>query len=110
VPKRKEYKETIFIECECGDPQDSVILHRFIAHKEEKWEPELYMDSFLVTYDSFWKRLRHATRYLLGRTPRKYGFFGCTLIGRDDAAKMVEVLDVFIGEYDEWEKNNTEKD
>ena len=100
--------DTIFIECECGDPRDSVIVHRFVGNTRLGWEPELYMDSFMAPVWPWYKRVPHAVRYLFGFEAKKYGHFGCTLISRRDAEHLMDVCRGFCAEFDAYKEADDE--
>lgn len=107
----KNFSEETLVTCECGDPDHSVILSHFHLAQNKGasndpnfiWEPELYVYARMITWDSFWKRLRTAWRYLWKIDGRNH-HYGETLIRREDVDKITEVLQTFAKESDKyWE-------
>lgn len=92
--------ETLFIECECGDPRDQLILHSFSSEKGLFEEPLLYATTFLSPQYRFTKRLKYAWMYITKGIAPKYGHFGCTLISLDDAIRIKDFISDYIDYFD----------
>ena len=82
-----------WIHCDCHDPEHSI---RFT---HDKVEHSLSMDIHLTDYPGFLGRLWKGIRYIFGYRCR-YGNWDCISINRESAAKISNVVDLFLLETD----------
>ena len=79
--------------CDCGSDE-----HQYLVfYSEEKYPdgtiyPMVYIHPHLITYKSFWKRLKAAYRYVIGRKS-KYGAWDEFILNPNDADKLQQVVD-----------------
>lgn len=91
-----------YIECECKDASH-VLRFVYDFETDDSYPPELYAEVHLRHYRPFWKRILNAIRYVAGFKSR-YGDFDCTLIGKDEATRLQNLLKEYTKAYREWEK------
>lgn len=70
-----------YIICSCGTPEHLVIL------TYDKIEKDIYIQTQLHQYRSFFKRIVTAFKYIFNYTS-KYGHWDCTLIDKEQANKI----------------------
>lgn len=71
--------------CECFSPEHQVI---FIHDKEDKC---VYMETHLVTYKSFWKRLWIGIKYTFGYKCR-FGNFDSIVLGSEQIKELEDLI------------------
>lgn len=78
-------QEKLHITCECNSSEHQLI---FIKDHEDD---EVWVETHLVTYRGFFKRLWVGIRYAFGYKS-KYGNFDCVLIKPEDRQKISEFI------------------
>jgi hypothetical protein len=73
----------LLIVCECGSCEHQFILN-YIAFKDH---PMLSLETHLITWESFFKRLWVGLKYAFGYKS-KYGHFDDVIINKDEAKKI----------------------
>lgn len=77
-------------ECDCTAMGHSV---RFTYWPNKKdWEAELYIETSLMKYESFFKRMWVAFKYILGIYPKTDHFFVDTLLTGPKVDELIETL------------------
>lgn len=79
-----------FIECQCGS--DEHVL-RFTLSVDED-EQEIYTSVFLNQWESWYKRVWHAIKYVFGYKC-KYGDWDCTILGETEVDQLQKMIDDF---------------
>jgi len=81
---------TEYFECACGGDEHTL---RFIIDKEDK---RLYTSVFLNDYQSIWKRVWIAIKYIFGYKCQ-YGHWDYWIMRYEDIPRMREMLDKMDG-------------
>jgi len=74
-----------FFECGCGSDEHTL---RFTLDNEDQ---EIYTSIFLNNYNNIFKRIFIAIKYIFGYKC-KYGHWDCWIMKKDDAQKLLEML------------------
>lgn len=85
-------KRIIF--CECFSPEHQVI---FIHDKEEA---SVYMETHLITYKNFWKRLWVGLKYAFGYKCR-FGNFDSLILGPNEIKELDELVKSYYNSHPE---------
>ena len=91
--------ERHYFECDCGAPEH---MMKFLFIKDEK-PPMLFAYFFLNNPDNIFKRIWVAIKYVLGYKC-KYGHFDEWILGRDDADRLIGLLENYKEYCDEHSK------
>lgn len=86
-------KHIIYIECECHNPEHRITLTHY--PKTESEDSELYLGYVLKKPECFWDRLITGIYYIFNGNTVK---FSDTLISRESAEKMIEMLQEHVDE------------
>lgn len=57
----------VWLDCKCSHPLHSIQV--VFERNNPPDNPEIYVQTLLADYDSFWTRLKNAVKYLFRRTP-----------------------------------------
>ena len=88
---------------DCSDPSHQM---SFYLHEDDVEEPELYVHVQLNPRWGWWRRLRIATGYVLGRRSRySYGHWDEGDISAESARMLIPMLGKFLNAYSTWEKS-----
>jgi hypothetical protein len=82
-----------YVTCDCMSDEHTLRFSFFPDGKDEY--PQLYTSVYLNSYESWYRRVWTAVKYVFGHRS-KYGDWDCTNIGRDEAIKLRDALDMFI--------------
>lgn len=82
---------THYFDCTCGSNEHTL---KFTLEKEDG---ELYTSVFLNQYRGFFKRLWIGIKYVFGYKC-EYGHWDCWILDRDDAERLRDMCNEFIGE------------
>ena len=77
-------EHTLFV-CACGDTR-----HMLIVTHDQRYD-DLYIGVHLDPQASFWRRLKYATQYLLGRQS-KYGPFEEMMLTNEERTRLANAL------------------
>jgi hypothetical protein len=73
-------------------------------HSGEGWdtdEPEMSFETLHEPYEGFWKRLYRAWRFVVFREPIGVD---SSLIGVEDAQKLIQACEDYMTQYEKWVK------
>ena len=87
--------KSIIIRCDCHSPEHMFILDTWHWDTDCPRYSELTLNYSLTDGLGFWRRLRWAFLYLLGRRPG-HSAWADTVIGADDAERMRDYLTNFL--------------
>lgn len=90
IQKTSEYNgfEEYYFSCECSTDEHTI---RFTYDKEDG---DLYMSVFLHHRNAWYQRIWIALKYVFGYKC-KYGHFDNTLVRKDDAGRLIALLEKF---------------
>lgn len=91
----KDDRRVEFFECECSSAEHLVRFAYFIEKDKTIEDDGLYFSVHLNSFDSFWERLKSATKYLFGYHCR-YGQWDEVILKRTDAEKLRDMLNTYI--------------
>ena len=91
-------EDTVLItHCDCSDPAHSMEF-RLLRQVDE--EPELYISVQLNQRHPWWRRIRYALGYVLGRRSQYgYGHWDEGQISRESAQQLESLLGDYLREY-----------
>ena len=84
-----------FIMCDCHSPEHQFILEYWPGDADD--DSEMYLTAHLITWKNIFRRAWVAALYVFGHRSR-YGHWDETLISRDKAIEICELLDVYIAD------------
>ncbi len=86
------YESQEIVICECRSDEHQYIFYYSEDEIEEgKKVPMVYVHPHLITYKSFWERLKSATKYLFGHRT-KYGHWDEFMLSPKDAHKFQDIV------------------
>jgi hypothetical protein len=89
MPKMKKYKNTMKSEilvCECHSVEHQ-ILFTYNEEISNDWPPEVYMQVYLNSYHTIWRRVVIAFKYIFGHKSR-YGAWDEFIFNKEDVHKL----------------------
>ena len=90
-----------FFECVCFSHEHTL---QFSCDKgESDYPPSFYTSIFLCQYRNIFKRIWIAIKYIFNYKCI-YGHWDCWEIKRDDADRMIKMLEEYKKHWDEWQK------
>jgi len=88
------YKNKIeYLECFCSSKDHIVCVH---VYEYTKGEVFLYISTQMAQGLSFWQRLKSCFKYLFGLGNCNYGHCTETMVEKDQAKKLKEIIDYFL--------------
>ncbi len=87
-------EKELFVRCICGSLDHQLVMSWDPSEDEPQWQM-LYIEIYLVSYQSFFQRLWRAVRYVFGYKCR-YGNWDEMLVSPAKAVEMRQLLDKFI--------------
>ena len=92
-----------YVECQC-DSGDHVIRFIYLPNEKLKYEPDLYMEVQMSQPHNFLGWIWNAFKYIFNKDC-EYGHWDCTLIGVEQADKLIKLLEKFKKEHKEYEES-----
>jgi hypothetical protein len=88
-----DWRHTHYVECECGDAEH--VLRFVLIDADGDENAELYTETQLRVWRSFWQRIFVAVKYVFG-AKSKYGAYDCTMLSKGEAERLRDFLKRYI--------------
>jgi hypothetical protein len=90
-------KGRVYLNCECSHKGHLVAIEWYRwKHEKPMDRDELYVQAQMDPEVGFWRRLWSGLCYIVRGRVCRYGAWGCTIVGRDDAIALKEMLGDYV--------------